>query len=277
MKRIGILYIGIGKYVLLWDGFIKSAEKYLFPDAEKHYFVFTDRDDHIKECKINIDNISIIHQDDLGWPKNVLYRYKMLLTIKEELSDLDYLFFFNGNTIFNRTIYTHELVPTQEENYISCLYWHYFYAGKLNDTFPYERNKESTAYISYGKGKFYYQAGLVGGRSTEYLDLLEWGKTAVEEDERNGIVSVDEPYLNRYLLDREPVKVLNTMYGKPEEWIFPLKSKIVFRDKDRVLGNEYMNNLKGNISKKKFFLKQLLEESIKCLRYLLIKAPCRRY
>ena len=106
---------------------------------------------------------------------------------------------------------------------------------------------------------------------------MAWGKTAVEEDENNGIVSVDEPYLNRYLLDREPVKVLNTMYGKPEEWIFPLKSKIVFRDKDRVLGNEYMNNLKGNISKKKFFLKQLLEESIKCLRYLLIKAPCRRY
>lgn len=26
---VGILYIGIGKYVLLWNDFIESAEKYL--------------------------------------------------------------------------------------------------------------------------------------------------------------------------------------------------------------------------------------------------------
>lgn len=277
MKRIGILYIGIGKYVLLWDGFVKSAEHFLFPDAEKHYFLFTDQDDYVKESEIGANKISIIHQDDLGWPRNVLYRYKILLSIKDKLSDFDYLFFFNGNTLFNKTVYTNELIPTQEEHYISCLYWHYFYAGKLNDDFPYERNKESTAYISYGKGNFYYQAGLVGGRSKEYLELLEWGKTAVEEDERNGIISVDEPYLNRYLLSKEPIKILNTLYGKPEEWIFPLRSKIIFRDKNRVLGNEYMNNLKGNVTKKKFFFQQLIEESIKCLRYLLTKVPCRRY
>ena len=77
--------------------------------------------------------------------------------------------------------------------------------------------------------------------------------------------------LNRYLLDKEPIKVLYTMYGKPEEWIFPLRSKIIFRDKNRVLGNSFMNNLKGSISKRKFFFRQFLEEFIKCLRYILTK------
>ncbi len=268
---VGILYIGIGKYVLLWNDFIESAEKYLFPNVKKHYFVFTDQDNYIKEHVIDKDIVSVIHQENLGWPRNVLYRYKMLLSIKEKLVNFDYLFFFNGNTLFNKTIYTNELIPTPEEHYITCLFWHYFYAGKSSDSFPYERNDRSTAFIPYGEGHFYYQAGVVGGRSKEYLELLEWGKAAVEEDERNGIVSVDEPYLNRYLLDKEPIKVLYTMYGKPEEWIFPLRSKIIFRDKNRVLGNSFMNNLKGSISKRKFFFRQFLEEFIKCLRYILTK------
>lgn len=40
--RIAIVYLAIGKYDILWDEFYSSCEQYLFPDAEKHYFVFTD-------------------------------------------------------------------------------------------------------------------------------------------------------------------------------------------------------------------------------------------
>ena len=104
---VGILYIGIGKYVLLWNDFIESAEKYLFPNVKKHYFVFTDQDNYIKEHVIDKDIVSVIHQENLGWPRNVLYRYKMLLSIKEKLVNFDYLFFFNGNTLFNKTICKH--------------------------------------------------------------------------------------------------------------------------------------------------------------------------
>ena len=269
MCKLGILYICTGKYDIFWEDFYKSCEKYFLPGYEKYYYVFTDAKKIYAEGENS--RITKVYQENLGWPRNVLYRYKMLLSIKEKLVNFDYLFFFNGNTLFNKTIYTNELIPTPEEHYITCLFWHYFYAGKSSDSFPYERNDRSTAFIPYGEGHFYYQAGVVGGRSKEYLELLEWGKAAVEEDERNGIVSVDEPYLNRYLLDKEPIKVLYTMYGKPEEWIFPLRSKIIFRDKNRVLGNSFMNNLKGSISKRKFFFRQFLEEFIKCLRYILTK------
>lgn len=40
--RIAIVYLAIGKYDVFWDEFYRSCERYLFPDATKHYFVFTD-------------------------------------------------------------------------------------------------------------------------------------------------------------------------------------------------------------------------------------------
>ena len=44
MKKVAVLYIGTGKYVRLWPGFLESAEKYLLKNCEIEYFVFTDVD-----------------------------------------------------------------------------------------------------------------------------------------------------------------------------------------------------------------------------------------
>lgn len=68
--KIGILYIGIGKYLSLWDDFYKTSQKYLFPDAEKIYFVFTDSDDFFPESVVKL------YQKDLGGRNNTLYRFK---------------------------------------------------------------------------------------------------------------------------------------------------------------------------------------------------------
>ena len=42
--KIGILYIGIGRYICFWKDFYDSCEKFLIPEAEKHYYVFTDNE-----------------------------------------------------------------------------------------------------------------------------------------------------------------------------------------------------------------------------------------
>ena len=36
--KIGILYVGIGKYIRLWDKFYSSCESLFLPQYEKKYF-----------------------------------------------------------------------------------------------------------------------------------------------------------------------------------------------------------------------------------------------
>ena len=90
--KVAILYIGTGRYTIFWDEFFKSCEKNFLRNCEKHYFFFTDS----KEFKSN-DKITIIEQDNLGWPLITALRYKILNKAKEQLKDYDYAFFFNGN------------------------------------------------------------------------------------------------------------------------------------------------------------------------------------
>ena len=68
--RVGILYIGIGRYACFWEEFYRSSEQYLLGDTEKHYYIFTDGDIQSSE------RIHVFHQDDMGWPCNSLFRFK---------------------------------------------------------------------------------------------------------------------------------------------------------------------------------------------------------
>lgn len=44
--KVGILYICTGKYIVFWEEFYKSCQKYFLSDSEcvKQYYVFTDVD-----------------------------------------------------------------------------------------------------------------------------------------------------------------------------------------------------------------------------------------
>jgi hypothetical protein len=42
MTKVGILYICTGAYDVFFEGFYHTAEKFLLPNTEKHYFVFTE-------------------------------------------------------------------------------------------------------------------------------------------------------------------------------------------------------------------------------------------
>ena len=65
--KIGILYVGIGKYIRLWDKFYSSCESLFLPQYEKKYFIFTDYP--LKSST----NVQVSFQEDLGWPQNVLF------------------------------------------------------------------------------------------------------------------------------------------------------------------------------------------------------------
>jgi hypothetical protein len=114
MKKIGILYICTGKYSLFWDYFYKSAEDNLFIDNtkyEKHYYIFTNNDNI---NKYNNKNIEIIPTKEHGYPLDTLYRYQIILQAEDKIKDMDYLYFFNANSIIIDKI-DKELIPTKKE------------------------------------------------------------------------------------------------------------------------------------------------------------------
>lgn len=242
MKKVGILYICIGKYQIFWEDFFISSQKFLLPNCQKTYYVFTDAPYIAYENKKNVKKI---FQRSLGWPGNTLLRFDMFLQAEQVLQQNDYLFFFNANITLLNFIREKEILPGAEG--LTAVIHPYLY-GKHNNAFPYERNRASSAYIPYGEGNYYFMGGVNGGKTDHYLRLVRTLERNIRNDLSNGIIATvyDESHLNRYLLDKS-IKVLIPSYGIPEEWIYTatnpdLPRKILIRDKINWGGHGFLRN-----------------------------------
>ena len=80
--RIAVLYICTGKYGTFWDEFYASASIHLFPKYQKHYFVFTDRED------ITGDSVTVIYKEPSGFPMDSLLRFEMFLLLEKHLEEI---------------------------------------------------------------------------------------------------------------------------------------------------------------------------------------------
>ena len=226
--KIGILYIGIGRYICFWKDFYDSCEKFLIPEAEKHYYVFTDNESFIKSS----ERISIFHQDDMGWPCNSLLRFKMFRRIKDLLKDNDYLFFFNSNAKIVLPVSTYDILPEGEEEYSAmCIDDNPYSSG-------FEQRQISACYVKVGETPYYFSGALNGGKTDSYIHLIETCDDIVDTELRNGIMPKwhDESVLNRYLIGKRT---------KPANWREPKNAKIILRRKEDVLGRNWLRNYKG--------------------------------
>ncbi|GHT52311.1 hypothetical protein AGMMS49982_12180 [Bacteroidia bacterium] len=253
---IGILYICTGQYAVFWQDFYLSAKQYLFPGTTKKFFVFTDAETLYGEgTDANIIKINIEHRE---WPFNAVLRYEIFDNSRDLFADCDYLFFYNSNVLFTNTIALAEILPTEKEARLVALSWKDV-AGtnpdkdKLNnaalgndaDKYRYDRHPASQAYVPYGQGTTYYQSGFNGGRMEEFVEAIQTCKKWTALDLQSNIIALvhDESYWNKYLLDKQ-VKTLDLVYGKPEEWAWPANAKVIFRDKNKVLGKKNMHRFK---------------------------------
>lgn len=239
LYRIAIVYLAIGKYDVLWDEFYSSCEKDFFPDAMKHYFVFTDSERLLTQ---ELSNVSLFFREDCGWAMNALAKYDCMLGVREQLETFDYLFYINANYKIQEPVYCNEILATANNDYLSVLSFD-FLADRHPDTYTYDRNPQCQAYIPYGKGSRYYQASFYGGRVSEMLALAVWCSESTRIDLSNGIMALwhDESYLNKYLLERNP-RIISMAYCKPEE--FGGASRAILRDKNKIFGKTSMDRLK---------------------------------
>lgn len=235
--KIAILYICTGRYIYFWKNFFHNTEKFLFPEAKKHYFVFTDKEIKIFDTSI----ISRIEQTQLGWPHDTLKRFHMFSKISKQLVHYDYIFFINANMIPQKVINS-EILPTKNEGLLVTLHPGFF--NKSPDEYSYDRNPKSTAYIPFGKGKHYICGGFNGGCTEYYLNMILTLKNNIDIDENNNIIALwhDESHLNNYIL-KNSYKLLDPGYAYPEGWQLPFDKKILILDKSLHGGHDYLRGL----------------------------------
>jgi O-antigen/teichoic acid export membrane protein len=225
MMKVAILYICTGRYAQFFDGFYKSAEQYLLQGVEKHYFVFTDQEQLTKA-----ENVELLIRPCRGFPEDSLFRFDRFLEIKDKLKDYDYTFFFNANMRFVAPV-GEELL---EERLTAVLHPGFF--DKPVWRYPYERNKQSKAYIpAHEEDYHYYMGSLNGGKTADYLALAETCSLHIHEDWEKGIVACyhDESHLNRYLREHH-CKALSPAYAYIEGKELPFEPKILLLDKTRL-------------------------------------------
>lgn len=227
MQKVGILYICTGQYNMFWKGFYETAEKYLLKDLpyELHYFVFSD-DNQLPY--LETDRVHYHFQEKQGWPWPTLLRFRSFYSIKDELTDFDYLYFFNSNIEFVAPV-TEELIPPIGFNFTFTN--HFAYYQKPEHVHTYDRNPQCTAYIPFGKGKFYVSGGCLGGRAKSFLEMSAILDHRIKADLKNNIIALwhDESQINKFVLNRNDVHTIHPGYFYPEifELNFPMICKVL--------------------------------------------------
>jgi hypothetical protein len=254
-------------------------EKNFIEDSEKHYFVFTDS----PEIDFEKENSRIhrIYQKNLGWPDNTLKRFHIFLSIENQLTNMDYLFFFNANLVILEKINKEEFLPINNKNLVATL--HPGFYNKKRKKFTYENNKKSTAYIEKSQGENYFAGGLNGGKASNFLEAMKTMHDNTDIDTKNNVIAKwhDESHWNKYLINRIDIKILPSSYLYPEGWQLPFKPIILIRDKNKYGGHSLLRNDKLNPSKsylliiKKLISKLfIIVKSIFKKPYILQKVSC---
>ena len=236
MDKVGILYICTGRFDVFWEEFHKTCEEYFLPSCEKTYYVFTDSD-NIESS----ERVKKIHTDMLPFPLPTLLRYHSFLKAKE-LLDVDYLFFFNANSVFSDRVTSDEFLPNGKDELLAVRHYWQSMVDMNSEGSQYVRNPESTAYIKMGDGENYLVGGVMGGRREAFLRACQVMRDNIDADLKKRIIVKwwDEPHWNRYLLGRNDVRILDDSFCYPEGWVEIHGRKITILRKDKSGGERYL-------------------------------------
>ena len=163
--RIAILYVALGRYELFWPQFIASCRRHFCPDAQRHWYVFTD-----SAAILPGPDLTLLHQDFLGWPFSSLYRYHMFRRVRGELASFEQVVFFNANAFFNSLITLEEFFGTSSDiqlvagRHPGC----YHPSGFV---YPFENRPNSSAYVEYGCD--YFQGCINAGSGRAFSVMID--------------------------------------------------------------------------------------------------------
>lgn len=218
--------------MVFWKNFYESFEKNFLNHSELEYFVFTDAYELYGEK--NNDRIHRIYQENLGWPGNTLFRFRMFVGIKKWLQGFDYLFFINANTVCLKEVTEEEFLPVEQD---LLVVQHPGYYRCKTRKMPYEHREESSACIPRGQGKHYVYGAINGGKTAAFLRMAEKLNNDIEKDYAQGIIAKwhDESHLNYYVWSEGNYRLLSPAYAYPENYNLPFEKKIIILDKSKMI------------------------------------------
>ncbi|XP_068171863.1 globoside alpha-1,3-N-acetylgalactosaminyltransferase 1-like [Antennarius striatus] len=209
----GLLAFMVGTYAKFVRRFLSSAETYFLPHQLVTYYILTDNARGLEPPTELGPNrrMKVISIAELpGWEK-LAYRRMILLaeTIKDTIgNDVDYLFCVDIDQEF--------VAPVGEEilgDLVATLHPELF--GMPRNSFPFEIEKDSSAYVAENEGDYYYTSELYGGLVSELYRLARVCSMLILQDQANGVLAkgLEESYLNRYLINHRPTCVLSPEYS----------------------------------------------------------------
>lgn len=241
--KIAILYICTGNYSVFWKDFYQSCEKYFYPKEQKHYFVFSDKQEIISQGN-SIENVDVFFQRVAGWPYDTLMRFNSFCMIQDLLVSYDYCYFWNANTVILREI-NEAVIPFPYKDKELVLWRHTTcYDDEVGVKFQPERNPLSTAYIAEGEKCHPYGGGFFGGTSYGFIRMSIELRNRIKTDLEHGIIAVwhDQSHIERYGIERCCIEVPKNIIASEE---YADKSSIyaIFTNKDKVGGIGKLRNL----------------------------------
>lgn len=257
-KSIGILYICSGQYITFWKDFYDSFEDKFLNNTIKHYFVFTD---HKNIYQKENPRVHIHSVDNLPWPLPTLLKYHMFLEYKVELKNMDYLYQSNANIICSQTVTEEEFLPDGSEEVFFTI--HPGFLNVHSEHCPFERRKESAAYVPHSKKAKYVFGAMNGGRSNSYLEMIQNIENNIEIDLKKNIIAKwhDESYVNHYAAYLENKKLLSPAYCYPVGFEVKYPKKIIGVEKSSRIN---LDKIKGMGKKQKYIVKVMKY----CWRYM---------
>lgn len=228
--KICILTIATNKYIQFVARLLDDIEEKFLNGHDIQCVLFTD---HEVETS---DNVKVSFIGHKPWPEPALKKYNYINSESEYLKDFDYVYLFDADVGIVSNVGEEVL-----QDLVGVL--HPYKILESKKVYPYEKRKESTAYVDDQDHDKYYAAAFVGGKSSTFLNMAKVISEKVNEDERNNIVAKwhDESHLNKYFNENPPT-VLSPSYMFPEELIghpqYPFEPKIIALKKQSSFNQE---------------------------------------
>uniref|UniRef100_A0A8C5R491 Uncharacterized protein n=1 Tax=Leptobrachium leishanense TaxID=445787 RepID=A0A8C5R491_9ANUR len=211
--RVGVTVFAIKKYTVFLKMFIETAEQFFMVGHPVNYYIFTDRVNDFNGSSVVLPEgrkIIVLEVPSYErWQDVSMRRMETIRDYSQKLfvNEVDYLVCVDVDMKFSDDVGV-EILSDLFGTLHPGLY------GKARESFTYERNPQSEAYIPTDKGDFYYAGGYFGGKVEEVYKLTNFCHNAMLTDKKKNIEAVwhDESYLNKYLLHYKPTKVLSPEY-----------------------------------------------------------------
>jgi histo-blood group ABO system transferase len=231
IPKVGLLIVATNKYISFVDQLLVSADKWFLPNCDVTYCIFTNQSTEFNTLR----SYKLLNIDHEPWPAPTLKRYDYFDRYSDDLKFFDYLYYCDADMLFVDKV-ENEILDTL----VATLHPAFFYlknpafAHLRSATYTYDRNIQCQAYMNSNEGDTYYAGGFNGGVAKNFLLMSKTIKQWRELDEKINVIPLwhDESYLNKYLWNNKPSKILSPEYCYPESWNIPFSKKIVALDKN---------------------------------------------